>query len=919
MDLDESSSEEEKEGDISQQIVRERELEMKEHEKNKEKEKRQENEKTPWARERLKSADQDPLSNPNPNPNKQPQQTHTDPNNKPKTTTPTATTGTATSSNDSNNSRREEKKGRSSGGSSRKERQKNKEKEVGSGLFVGLCSASSSDEENDGTRDIIKHRKKGSRRNKSQPHSSPQQQPHQSPLRKKRSKDGSHSQKTATRKKESGGFSSKMVNSCDSLTSPKTSGSDLIKPKDETRRKKREENKHKIKEIFDSAEREASGESEKKTEKPKDNNEKAKENEKEPEKAKENEKGKEKESSRDNDKNKYSEKTKGKKRRSGKGSERHKSVDSCDGDSLSREFSKELLKKKSADSLDKDEPRKRRKDERRSKIKQSPNDDDEETSDEGGVIKEVNADEWECLVSGFSNGAQTPDDEFEDESYTIALLGGGGVGKSSLVIRFLHNDFDDTEVYDPTLTEEYHARLRVINKFCHVTFIDTAGQEQYAIQRQDVVRSSDAYIVVFDVTQRMTLEEADGFVSEICRVKLKDSDQLPILVLANKIECSPEDRQISSEEGKLFAESNQVAFAEVSAATGVGVRDALSLLLQKLSIPGREGVLFKISKTLNYVKSPWQKRHLILDTKYLKYYKNRKDLENKKPSGTILLSEVQRVMKPETRQTNVLCITTEKKTYYFKADSLPERNDWVRVLKRHVNAQRKREPPPTSGSSREPTNNEHKNKNKNKNKDENKNKSKEEENSKKKSKLKIKVQRVELNEENTEKDSRRSASARNNRQHMTPQKKRRKRSRSQSPQRHKSPPTPDDSATSKKNNKRFNTPKQSTKFNKSNTFDSRDLGLLRNHKKKLKEEELLSEMQTYKHSKAGRTSSGKLTESGGRSGGSKPLPSYKGSRKHPKRRVGHPKYHSYNLSLRGRKTMPTDDDKGRRQLGDLFP
>jgi hypothetical protein len=52
------------------------------------------------------------------------------------------------------------------------------------------------------------------------------------------------------------------------------------------------------------------------------------------------------------------------------------------------------------------------------------------------------------------------------DAFTIAVLGGGGVGKSSLITRFLVDDFYGEDTADPTLQDEYSGRIVIDNRAC---------------------------------------------------------------------------------------------------------------------------------------------------------------------------------------------------------------------------------------------------------------------------------------------------------------------------------------------------------------------------------------------------------------------------------------------------------------------
>lgn len=66
-------------------------------------------------------------------------------------------------------------------------------------------------------------------------------------------------------------------------------------------------------------------------------------------------------------------------------------------------------------------------------------------------------------------------DQGSKKCLQIGIMGGGGVGKSCLTIRLVHNKF--VEKYDPTIDDSYKKdNFRVDGEPCPIEILDTAGQ-----------------------------------------------------------------------------------------------------------------------------------------------------------------------------------------------------------------------------------------------------------------------------------------------------------------------------------------------------------------------------------------------------------------------------------------------------------
>ncbi|KAG7128246.1 Vacuolar protein sorting-associated protein 21 like [Verticillium longisporum] len=98
-------------------------------------------------------------------------------------------------------------------------------------------------------------------------------------------------------------------------------------------------------------------------------------------------------------------------------------------------------------------------------------------------------------MEGSGNSAAKP-----SSSVKLVLLGEAAVGKSSLVLRFVNNDFQENK--EPTigaafLTQKCNLPTRTI-KF---EIWDTAGQERFASLAPMYYRNAQAALVVYDLTK----------------------------------------------------------------------------------------------------------------------------------------------------------------------------------------------------------------------------------------------------------------------------------------------------------------------------------------------------------------------------------------------------------------------------------
>ncbi|XBW37511.1 hypothetical protein QEN19_003094 [Hanseniaspora menglaensis] len=164
--------------------------------------------------------------------------------------------------------------------------------------------------------------------------------------------------------------------------------------------------------------------------------------------------------------------------------------------------------------------------------------------------------------------------------FKLVLLGDSSVGKSSIVTRFVKDQFDinkESTIGAAFLSQTIKLLDSETNDEVAVKFEiwDTAGQERYKSLAPMYYRNSNAAIVVYDITDANSLSKAVKWVNEL-KEKLGDDNDCVISLIGNKLDLINEDetkRAISRREGEEFAIENGLYFHEVSAKENIGIKD----------------------------------------------------------------------------------------------------------------------------------------------------------------------------------------------------------------------------------------------------------------------------------------------------------------------------------------------------------
>merc|ERR1712137_80520 len=146
------------------------------------------------------------------------------------------------------------------------------------------------------------------------------------------------------------------------------------------------------------------------------------------------------------------------------------------------------------------------------------------------------------------------------------IIGPSGVGKSSLLLQYTDSRF--SESHTPTIGVEFGIKMiEHSGKVIKMQIWDTAGQESFRSLTSSYYRGSHGALVVYDITRRETFEHMSTWLED---VRLNSDVDTVITLVGNKGDLESK-RQVSKEDGRLFAEQNDLLFHEVSAKTAAKV------------------------------------------------------------------------------------------------------------------------------------------------------------------------------------------------------------------------------------------------------------------------------------------------------------------------------------------------------------
>jgi small GTP-binding protein len=158
----------------------------------------------------------------------------------------------------------------------------------------------------------------------------------------------------------------------------------------------------------------------------------------------------------------------------------------------------------------------------------------------------------------------------------VCMLGGFGVGKTSLVSRFVNSVF--SEKYLTTVGVKIDKKTVPVGAE-EVTLIlwDIYGQDDFQTVRDSYLRGASGYLLVADGTRYATLETAKALQQKAESV----IGRVPFVLLLNKADLEA-DWQLDQRALWKLAERGWPVLT-TSAKTGVGVEDAFAKLAREMA------------------------------------------------------------------------------------------------------------------------------------------------------------------------------------------------------------------------------------------------------------------------------------------------------------------------------------------------
>jgi small GTP-binding protein len=174
----------------------------------------------------------------------------------------------------------------------------------------------------------------------------------------------------------------------------------------------------------------------------------------------------------------------------------------------------------------------------------------------------------------------------QDAMFKVVFFGDGGVGKTTLINRYLTGVFKSDSVI--TIGVDFHVKkIEIDGKRVTLQIWDFAGEDRFRFLLPSYVIGASGGIFMFDITRYTSLKNFNDWL-EIINVNKREENQIPVIMVGSKLDLEYK-RAVSRDEAFDLAKKHDLKdYIECSAKDGQNVHEIFQeigrLMIQKADL-----------------------------------------------------------------------------------------------------------------------------------------------------------------------------------------------------------------------------------------------------------------------------------------------------------------------------------------------
>jgi len=166
-------------------------------------------------------------------------------------------------------------------------------------------------------------------------------------------------------------------------------------------------------------------------------------------------------------------------------------------------------------------------------------------------------------------------------AFKVCVFGDGGVGKTTLIRRFLTRVFE--EDIKMTIGADFSVKnVEIDEKQVTLRIWDFAGEERFRVLLPSFAKGADGGIFMFDITRYSSINDINDWLS-IFEYFVSDTQmKIPIIVVGGKSDLE-EKRSVETEVAlELSKKLNLHGYFECSSKTGENIEEIFQYIAKKI-------------------------------------------------------------------------------------------------------------------------------------------------------------------------------------------------------------------------------------------------------------------------------------------------------------------------------------------------
>ena len=161
--------------------------------------------------------------------------------------------------------------------------------------------------------------------------------------------------------------------------------------------------------------------------------------------------------------------------------------------------------------------------------------------------------------------------------FRIITVGDSGVGKTSIIRRYVHSIYDDDSLSTIGVSFSYKEVVRGKDKI-KLKLVDTAGQEKFKSLTKSYFKNTDVVLFVFALDDKISFNNIKEWIELFIQNNSRDKEVLKYLV-GNKNDLNSEIEQKLIDD---FANENQFKYISTSAKDNISINELFEKIADNL-------------------------------------------------------------------------------------------------------------------------------------------------------------------------------------------------------------------------------------------------------------------------------------------------------------------------------------------------